>query len=162
MNFQIVSINSNAYQLVLANPLVINNIDTFTFSATYNKFLTSEEGGLAYYLNHDFYDMLDKTYIVEATWYTGEYTSENLYDYTNIYSDSVLAHVGLLHIGDMYVDNTYLITPSKTGYVYVVKDGAIVEQSITESFAVRPSIFIKKNVSIMGGEGTQNSPYLIQ
>ncbi len=51
---------------------------------------------LAHYLNHDFYDTLDKTYILESTWYTGEYSSSNDYDYMSVYNDSVIAHVGLL------------------------------------------------------------------
>lgn len=161
MTFQIVSVNSNTYQLVLASPLVIDDQDAFTFSNMYNKFLPSEEGSLAYYLNHNFYDMLDKTHIIESTWYTGDYTLGNLYDYTNIYSDSVLANVGLLHIGDMYIDNTYLITPSKNGFVYIVKDGNVMEQSISDLFTVKPSIFIKKDLNIIDGDGSLDNPYVV-
>ena len=135
--------------------------DSFVFSNSYNKFLPSEEGTLAYYLNHDFYDILDKTYILESTWYTGEYIEKTGFDYTNIYSDSILAHVGLLHVGSMYVDDTYMITPASVGGVYASKNGVLAVLPINESFTVKPSIFIEKDITL-DGSGTLEDPYMIQ
>ncbi len=159
--WEIVSISGNSYQLVLSEPLTIDSNNLFSFSNSYNKFLPSEEGTLAYYLNHDFYNSLDKTYILESTWYTGEYTAETGFDYTNIYSDSVLAYVGLLHVGSMYVNDTYMITPASVGSVYATKDEMVEELSIGEPFTVKPSIFIKKDI-VLGGNGTLEDPYIIQ
>lgn len=161
LRWKVVSITNESYQLVLEEPLKINDNNLFSFSTMHNKFMPTDKESLAYYLNHDFYDTLDKTYILESTWYTGEYMSEGEYDYTNIYSDSVLAHVGLVHIGDMYVDSTYLSTPSITDMIYVVKEGMIDTASVKDTYMVKPSIYISKKVS-WTGTGVLEDPYVVK
>ncbi len=160
--WKVISINNNSYQLILKDSLTVNNNNLFIFSDSYNKFVPSEEGGLAYYLNHDFYNTLNNKYIIESTWYTGEYNSSSDFDYTNVYSDSILANVGLLNIGSMYSNNTYTITPSTEGNVYIVKNGSLESISIKESYEVKPSIYIKNTVSFESGDGSLNSPYLVK
>ena len=41
-----------------------------------------------------------------------------------------------------------------TGYVYIINAGS--------SFGVRPSVYLTSNVSISGGDGTMNNPYILK
>lgn len=158
--WRVISVSDKGIELILDNELNVEDKNLFSFAPDYNKFAPTLDNTLAHYLNHDFYDTLDKTYILESTWYTGEYSSSNDYDYMSVYNDSVIAHVGLLKISDMNVFDTYLLTPTSNDHIYINKSNNISDVDVQYEYVVRPSIYISNKLSF-SGDGTKNSPYII-
>ena len=66
---------------------------------------------------------------------------------------------------DRYGNNTnyWTLTPYSASYVYNVDDdgGDADSNSPTITFGVRPSINLKSNVVITGGDGTKNNPFTL-
>lgn len=138
------------------------------YSTKDNIFHTRAYGSLANYLNTTWYRTLkDKSLIVDGTWYQGDYQLNGAYDYRNIYTDSVIAKVGLLTIGDMYVGdipNTWTMAKANTGdgMLYTIQTGSkYYSDLVTEKKAIRPAIQIKRQFQILSGTGSVSDPYVI-
>ena len=117
-----------------------------------------------------------------TTWYLGTVgygTSYKLAKYTDadmsVYATSTEAKVGLLRFGELmagqfdmsiglnntdYWTLTPTLTPDSTSYVRVVYDNGYVNyDNPTFASGVRPSMNLKSNVVITGGEGTKEQPF---
>ena len=79
-------------------------------------------------------------------------------------------YVGLPRMGEMFainVDNIefnsiYLITPETSSSIYYIDAyGSMRTDSIDNDKAARPTIHLSSNVKIIGGDGTEQSPYEI-
>ena len=52
---------------------------------------------------------------------------------------------------------------SNSYYVFVVNaDGRFVSSPVYSSYEIRPSIYLKSNISISGGDGSRNNPYVLK
>ncbi|MBS7020307.1 MAG: hypothetical protein KH135_00310 [Firmicutes bacterium] len=138
------------------------------YSTKDNSFNPKVYGSLANYLNTTWYRTLkDKSLIVDGIWYQGDYQFNGIYDYQNIYANSVTAKVGLLTIGDMYVGeipNTWTMAKMNTGdgMVYTIQTGfKLYSDLVTEKREVRPAIQIKRQFQILSGTGSSTDPYVI-
>ena len=140
-----------------------------------------------YYLNNTWYNslaskgMLDKgTYYIKAM-SSGSYKNSlcNINNTTETTKDCVkttsiwnTGYVGLPRYGEMFASqqgngyhslgNIWLITPYSSSHVWLVyNDGGASDSYTSFTDAARPSIYLKSNVVITGGNGTKNNPFTI-
>ena len=158
----------------------------FSISTTYGNGTSDEYWD--YYLNNTWYNglasksMLDKgTYYIKST--SGSYsyknslcdtdntteTTKNCTKTTSIWNTE---YVGLPRYGEMFasqqgdgVDSSspiWLITPYSSSSVWRVESyGDAYTRNPSDTFAARPSIYLKSNVVITGGSGTKSNPFTI-
>ena len=114
-----------------------------------------------YYLNHNFYQTLDKNYLVAGKFYIGSYND----NYTTVYQENTEAYVGLMSVLDNYINDFsgyYLLTPATSDMVYSVgENGRLSITSIEESLKIRPVIYLTKNINLIGS-GTNSDPFIIE
>ena len=146
---------------------------TFSSTNTIGTFLNGEY--LTNYIDSTYSNMIEDTTI----WYLGTVgrgISYKLAKYTDAnmsgYATSTDAKVGLIRFGelmsgqfDRYGNNTiyWTLTPYNSSYVRLVSNRSIVDYDSTSfySHGVRPSLNLKSNVIITGGEGTKNNPFTL-
>ena len=149
---------------------------TFSSTNTIGAFLNNDylNPGNGYLTSEDIEMIEDST-----PWYLGTVgngVSYKLAKYTNA-TDNILtsnvttAKVGLLRMGelmagqfDIYDNNTsyWTLTPYSSSYLRGVGDFGYASASIpSNAYGVRPSINLKSNVIITGGEGTLQNPFTL-
>ena len=149
---------------------------TFSKDNTIGTFLNGDYLTSGIYLTSDQVNMIEDN----TTWYLGtvgdgaNYKLAKYQDATSgdLITSTTTAKVGLLRLGelmtgqfDKYGNNTgyWTLTPYSTSYVrYVKNDGTGTYGSPTYSHGFRPSMNLKSNVVITGGDGTKNSPFQIK
>lgn len=119
------------------------------------------------YLNGTFLNSLSlKDSIVEAKWYVGKQTLDNL-SYTLIYGDSVNAQIGMPTIGDFYAQEKFNILTILRGIessklVNVInKDGHLYADKLTSKYSVRPEFYLDGKLNIKSGDGSEKNPYVL-
>lgn len=162
LTWKVISSNETGVTIVLDSALD----EKMSFSTKNNIFNTKE--GIGKYLNNDFYEELEnKDYINLSTFYIGNYTLNNEYNYLNTYSKSIEAYVGLYKLGDLCVNNypnIFTLTPyvnsSKT--IYAINDKNKVYADLIDSeYEARPVINLAPDLFVIDGKGTKESPYEI-
>ena len=137
-----------------------------------NDYLDTENG----YLTSEDIAMIED----ETTWYlgiVGDGESYKLAKYTNttdniLTSSVTIAKIGLLRLGelmsgqfDRYGNNTnyWTLTPYSLSNVRRVTDDGSVDYNNppTNVYGVRPSLNLKQNVIISGGDGTFQNPFTL-
>ena len=114
-----------------------------------------------------------------TTWYLGTVesgTSYKLAKYTNatdniLTSSTTTTKVGLLRLGelmsgqfDRYSNNTtyWTLTPYSSSIVRSVSRNGDADSNIpSNAYGVRPSMNLKSNVVITGGDGTKTDPFIL-
>ena len=183
--------NGTGTKIVSAEPLKSSGTfitsafgDTVTFSSgnTIGTFLNGEY--LTNYVDSSYNDMIEDS----STWYLGTVgigTSYKLAKYTDTsmsgYATSTDAKVGLLRLGELMagqfekryangsitgLTNSYwLLTSGSAGsssYVWYGDNYGAGSRLPPHNFhGVRPSLNLKSNVQITGGDGTLNSPFTL-
>ena len=151
-----------------------NDSVNYSSTSTIGKFLNGEY--LNSYIDSSYKNMIED----ETTWYLGTVglnTSYKLAKYTDANMSSTTssitnAKVSLLRLGelmtgqfDRFGNNTdyWLLTPYNGSFVRIVLSyGNTSDYNYpTGVGGVRPSINLKSNVVITGGEGTKNNPFII-
>lgn len=135
------------------------------FSKSSNELNTTSEDNILYYLNHEYYENLqNKEWITEGNFYTGSYSlTDN--NYQTVFKSSISLQVGLLSLGDPFayeVPNAMLLTnsPENNMGIYSVSDNhTLYETTITEPLTIRPSLYLKGNLTIVEGNGSYIYPY---
>ena len=128
-------------------------------------FLNSDfNNSILNYLNGEFYNSLNnKEYIIESKWYNGIYVN----DYSTVYNDSFSANVGLLKVGDFYINDyeDYFLLNRNNDYdatLYsVLNKSRLYADLIYNAKKIRPAMVLDGNVVIESGNGTKENPYLI-
>ena len=145
---------------------------TFSSTNTIGTFLNGEY--LNSYIDSAYSNMIEDS----STWYLGTIgngTSYKLAKYTDTdmsgYAPSTEAKVGLLRMGElmsgqfnrnMYNINYWTLTPSSSSNVQtVILVGDTFNHSLSGNYGARPSINLKSNVVITGGDGTINNPFTL-
>ena len=149
---------------------------TFSKDNTIGTFLNGDYLTSGTYLTSDQVNMIEDN----TTWYLGtvgggaNYKLAKYQDATssNLTTSTTTAKIGLLRLGELMAgqfdkvsNNTYYwtLTPYSTSYVrYVGSDGYVYDDSPTYSYGSCPSMNLKSNVVITGGDGTKNSPFQIK
>ena len=154
--WKIIDIEEDGYKLALTELL-----EERSFSKTSNQYNANDKGSIAYYLNHDFYEKLNKNNLLEKDFYIGNYSD----NYQSAYTDTVKSYVGLMSVTDNFINdfsNYYLLTPDTEDMVYAVGDNSkLIVSSIDELKKIRPVIYVSKNV-VMTGSGTIADPYVVE
>jgi len=154
--WRIIENNNETAKLVL----VSNEYDKDYFDLNSTNFSSSNINN---YLNV-FYETLDKEYLVEGTWYNGNYNEISNYDYRNIYTSSFNSYVGLQTIGDMYmydVNDAFLLTPYNDTTIYTIKNNNLFIDLVSDNLNIRPVIYIK-NLITVSGTGSYDDPFNIE
>lgn len=154
--WKIINIEEDSYKLAMTNLLDID----LPYSTKTNQFNLNDKTSIAYYLNHTFYDKLDKTYLIEKEFKVGSYHD----NYLDIYKEQVKANVGMMNIADLYVNdfsNYTLLTPATADMIYTVKSNNRYSTNfIEEKTKIRPVIYINKNINL-NGNGSEANPFEI-
>ncbi|HPE14988.1 MAG TPA: hypothetical protein PLT65_04055 [Bacilli bacterium] len=165
--WQIIGKTEDKVKLVMDGYITEDKKEIATKYGTSNNFST-KAGNIGHYLNNDFYNSLsNKELIVESTFYYGKYSKYANFNYQDIYSNSVNCYVGLLNIGDLYINkykNTFLMTRpyGDTDIIYVINDNNLFfTDYVTNEHSIRPVIYLG-NINIASGNGTENSPYTLE
>ena len=165
-------------------PLRENGIfKTSAFSSVVNDIYYSANNAIGTFLNGEYLtNYIDSSYsnTIEnsTTWYLGnvdggesyklaKYTDINMADYTT----STETKVGLLRMGELmsgqfnyYYNGVryWLLTSYNNEYVrtiFYAGNGA--DNSVTDSYGIKPSLNLKSNVIITGGDGTKENPFTL-
>ena len=115
-----------------------------------------------------------------TTWYLGTVESETSYKlskYTDINmsstaSNTTTAKVGLLRYGelmsgqfDIFTNNNiyWLLTPYNESHVWYLYNNSMITNGYNtmNNYGIRPSLNLKSNVIITGGDGTKNNPFTL-
>lgn len=162
-NFRIVENDSTNVRVALDGFITINGENLSAIFSNSNPNFNVYDG-IGYYLNNNFYNSLNnKEYIVNSKWYNGVYIN----DYTSVYNSYVEASIGLLKVGDFYINdyqNYYLLNRNNGEdlTVYKINDGnKLYADLITTEAFVRPALVLRGDIVITSGDGTKNSPYII-
>ena len=142
---------------------------------TVGSFLNGEYLNSSYYLTSDQVNMIEDN----TTWYLGtvaigknyklaKYTDETMSDLTSKITN---AKVGLLRLGELMANqfdidssNTayWTLTPYSSSDVRFVNDiGNASYTSLSNASGIKPSMNLKSNVIITGGEGTLQNPFTL-
>ena len=149
---------------------------TFSKDNPIGTFLNSEYLTSGTYLTRDQVNMIEDN----TTWYLGTVGSGTNYrlakyrDATgsNLTTSTTTAKIGLLRMGELMAgqfdksgNNTiyWTLTPYVTSHVRLVNNRGDASGNVpTYSAGSRPSMNLKSNVIITGGDGTKNSPFRIK
>lgn len=162
--WRVIHTTENATQMIKEDSLKIDDQTIKRiFSNNSNQYNPNDPGSLAYYLNHTYYQSLEKKeLLVESLWYNGAYGED--YNYKNCYTNTVSAKVGLINIGNFYDDDVPFVTMTgiHDDLVYFVSEqGMLTTADIESEFTVRPVISLTKSVTIISGDGTKENPFVI-
>ena len=182
--YQIVSHeNGTGTKITSSKPL---KSDAYTYLSMTFGSLTFENTTIGKFLNNDYLtsdiyltgnqaDMIEDT----TTWYEGNadegtnYKDAKYQDENQVITDTFTAKVGLLRIGELMAgqftkyDNTssyWLLTPSTIDYSYafaIGDSGGGISVAKKNSSGVRPTMNLKQNVVITGGNGTESDPFTL-
>ena len=183
--YRIIGVIDGKVKLIKNTASTSMAIDEFTsdynYTALVNYLNTQNEG--SYYTAISSYINL----IAPTSWHIGgisELSSNNIEVYNaEMASSTVLREIGLMYISDYLSaadssgnwlndgSNSWFITKSSADienaseeineYYYINSQGTITRANITTSNNVRPVFYLKNSVTISGGNGTRNNPYLI-
>ncbi len=161
--WKVVDKTQNSIKVVLDSPLKINNSEIEKiYSKKYYEFDLNDKNGIAYYLNNTFYKTLkNREYLNKGTFYIGKYES---FDLEEISSESVDAYVGLLTLGDIFLnenDDMYLLSSITNDNTIPVinKNNTIFYNLINYESKIKPVIFLNDEIEIKGGIGDKNYPF---
>ncbi|MDD2435584.1 MAG: hypothetical protein PHO63_04960 [Bacilli bacterium] len=137
------------------------------FSTSSNVF--SSHQSIGKYLNTTFYESLtNQEYLINSKWYIGNYDELSNYDYKNIYRQSVDAKVGLLTIGNLFIEecNDYFLmtrTNNVENTIYKVIENGQIYADLMDNYAyIRPALKLKTDIIILSGNGKKDNPYIIE
>lgn len=159
--FRIIKKDDTSIYLALSELLDVSHIFSNN-SSTYKK---NDYNSLYNYLNNIFYNQLDKTLLIDGTWYNGSYNIETNYNYQSIYKNSIIAKVGLMNISDLFTTDLvdyYTMTPYNSEMVISIQEnGMIYSSEINEKKKIRPVICITNSIQEISGTGSISDPYVV-
>lgn len=133
------------------------------FGGSSNVYSTSNTVGK--YLNDTFLNSLSlKDSVVKGEFYTGLLDLNSL-DYTKLRNEKVKAKVGMLTMGDMFINETNNTLSILRGMedpkiIYVINEnGSFFGDTLSAKYFVRPAMYLKSDLEIVSGNGTIESPY---
>ncbi len=164
--WRIIETDDDYVKIVMDGVVQEDNEDYYTSFGTTNYY--SADSTVGYYLNKTFYNSLtNKDYILKSDFYTGRYDYSNKYNFNSIADYNETLNVGLLQLGELFVTDVskyFLSTRTKTtdNNIYqVLENGRIYAGDLTDKLTLRPTLYLKADLAINSGSGTQKDPYII-
>lgn len=163
--WRIIDKEEDAIKVVLDG--YIKDMDVPYLTKFGNTSYCSLKKGMCNYLNTSFYESLDKKeYIVEHEFNTGTYDKSSNYDYNSIANNKETLYVGLLQLGELFVnDYSKYFLGTRTNYnnVYeMLENGIIYAGELSDELRVRPTLYLKSDIKIVSGLGTKKRPYVLE
>ena len=170
----IIKIDDEKYKVIevqedkvkLAGTSVVKDKDGNLSIAFSNKISAYQDNTIVgKYLNGTFLDSLSvKDSVVSSDWYNAGLTLADL-DYTGVRKSKGTAKIGMLTIGDMYVNEvtnvfTTLRGMEASNIINVINDnGYLYADSISSKYNVRAAFYLKSDLEIKSGSGSMDDPY---
>lgn len=161
--WKVVSKDETSVKVVLSTPLKLNDEEIKKiYSKKYNYYNLNDSTGIAYYLNHTFYNTLkNKKYLKKGDFYIGKFDT---YDLEELYNEKVNAYVGLLTVGDIFVTKNidmYLLSSVTDDNTIPVlnKNNSLFYNFISYESGIKPVIYLDNKVEVKGGMGDENYPF---
>lgn len=161
--WKVVSKDETSVKVVLSTSLKLNDEEIKKiYSKKYNYYNLNDSTGIAYYLNHTFYNTLkDKKYLKKGDFYIGKFDT---YDLEELYNEKVNAYVGLLTVGDIFVTQNidmYLLSSVTDDNTIPVlnKNNSLFYNFISYESGIKPVIYLDNKVEVKGGMGDENYPF---
>lgn len=164
-NWRIIEKDSE-YVKIAMDGVILNNDSEYSTNFGNGNYMDNGSK-IGYYLNNDFYNTLNKEYILKKDYNLGRYDKSYKYDFNMLteYKDSM--NVGLLHVGELFindVDNYFLMSRTITSdkMIYeVLNDGKVYAGSISDERYLRPTLYLKGDI-LVEGDGSINNPYMVK
>ncbi len=159
--FKIVDNSRSATKVALDGTLKDVNV---AFGGKDNVYTSKK--GVGSYLNTKYLKTLDKNMMVNAIWYTGKLSLDNL-DYASERDIYATMYVGMMGLADLFnneeVNTLTLSRGIESDQIINVinKEGMVYGDFIDNKYNVRPVLFLKKNLKITGGKGTKDDAYTL-
>lgn len=164
--WRIIETDEDYVKIVMDEVVQEKGEDYYTSFGSSNYY--SSDSTVGDYLNTTFYNSLkNKEYVLESDFYTGRYDSTNKYDFNKIAEYNETLKVGLLQLGELFVTDVskyFLSTRTKTNdnNIYqVLENGRIYAGDLTDELRLRPTLYLKDDLTISSGSGTKKEPYII-
>lgn len=161
--WKVVSKDETSVKVVLSTPLKLNDEEIKKiYSKKYNYYNLNDSTGIAYYLNHTFYNTLkDKKYLKKGDFYIGKFDT---YDLEELYNEKVNAYVGLLTVGDIFVTQNidmYLLSSVTDDNTIPIlnKNNSLFYNFISYESGIKPVIYLDNKAEVKGGMGDENYPF---
>lgn len=161
--WKVVSKDETSVKVVLSTPLKLNDEEIKKiYSKKYNYYNLNDSTGIAYYLNHTFYNTLkDKKHLKKGDFYIGKFDT---YDLEELYNEKVNAYVGLLTVGDIFVTQNidmYLLSSVTDDNTIPIlnKNNSLFYNFISYESGIKPVIYLDNKVEVKGGMGDENYPF---
>jgi len=161
--WKVVSKDETSVKVVLSTPLKLNDEEIKKiYSKKYNYYNLNDSTGIAYYLNHTFYNTLkNKKYLKKGDFYIGKFDT---YDLEELYNKKVNAYVGLLTVGDIFVTQNidmYLLSSVTDDNTIPIlnKNNSLFYNFISYESGIKPVIYLDNKVEVKGGMGDENYPF---
>lgn len=161
--WKVVSKDETCVKVVLSTPLKLNDEEIKKiYSKKYNYYNLNDSTGIAYYLNHTFYNTLkDKKYLKKGDFYIGKFDT---YDLEELYNEKVNAYVGLLTVGDIFVTQNidmYLLSSVTDDNTIPIlnKNNSLFYNFISYESGIKPVIYLDNKAEVKGGMGDENYPF---
>lgn len=161
--WKVVSKDETSVKVVLSTPLKLNDEEIKKiYSKKYNYYNLNDSTGIAYYLNHTFYNTLkDKKYLKKGDFYIGKFDT---YDLEELYNEKVNAYVGLLTVGDIFVTQNidmYLLSSVTDDNTIPVlnENNSLFYNFISYESGIKPVIYLDNKAEVKGGMGDESYPF---
>lgn len=161
--WKVVSKDKTSVKVVLSTPLKLNDEEIKKiYSKKYNYYNLNDSTGIAYYLNHTFYNTLkDKKYLKKGDFYIGKFDT---YDLEELYNEKVNAYVGLLTVGDIFVTQNidmYLLSSVTDDNTIPIlnKNNSLFYNFVSYESGIKPVIYLDNKAEVKGGMGDENYPF---
>lgn len=161
--WKVVSKDETSVKVVLSTSLKLNDEEIKKiYSKKYNYYNLNDSTGIAYYLNHTFYNTLkNKKYLKKGDFYIGKFDT---YDLEELYNEKVNAYVGLLTVGDIFVTQNidmYLLSSVTDDNTIPIlnKNNSLFYNFISYESGIKPVIYLDNKVEVKGGMGDENYPF---
>ncbi len=152
--------------------LAFGNSEIYSSTNTIGSFLNGDY--LTNYVGDNYSNMIED----DTSWYLGTVENGASYKFAKYidinmsgYAIITDAKVGLLRYGELMAgqfnindNNTFwwTLTPAEEVAVYYLSDlGGVNAYGLYYSFGIKPSLNLKSNVVITGGNGTKNNPFTL-
>lgn len=164
INYKVIEILED--KVKLASNSVLKDGDNDLLIAFSNKISAYQDNTIVgKYLNGEFLNSLSvKDSIVTGEWYNNTLTLADL-DYSSVRKNKSSAKVGMLTIGDMYINEvtntwTMLRGMEASNIINIINEtGNLFADKISNKYNVRPAFYLKADLEIKSGSGTIDSPY---
>lgn len=166
LTFKIIDRDNDKVKIAQSEVVKENDKVIFKKFGSDNTYSLNKDN-VGYYLNNTYYKTLkNNKYIVKNNWPTGQLNSETL-NYVDTYKTSLSANVGMLSLGDMYIDeveNIFLLSKGigDAKMIDVISpEKNLFSDLVTSTYNLRPCLYLNSNLDIISGDGSEKSPFVV-